>query len=133
MRLRLFDHLETQLGLRTHGRNRLPRMSVRKAPYDHTQEMSLSREAKVAVDFRISMGARHVVPDNPKGIAKGRHNVCKSFAREIVGDLREELIELWDWTCEEGIGSDMEKKLERLIRLVEGEEVDVPERARKYV
>lgn len=122
-RLRVFNHLDEILGRQTRGRDRLKRMEIVRGP-TFPEEADVARfERKVWVDYRIRIGARHCVPDTEEGIQRGREKVCRSLGREIFGDLREELIDLLEWSSEEGIGQDLEDKIERLIKLTEGQEV----------
>jgi hypothetical protein len=46
------------------------------------------------------------------------------LARHLYDDLHQELIDLWEWVCEEGVGRDVEGKLERLIKLTRGDDVE---------
>lgn len=123
MRLKLFEHLESEIIRYTPGRQRLGRMEVTPGPTFDDERAVLTMQRKAAVDYRIRVGARQVVPDTAEGHQRGKEKVAAILARHLYDDLHEELIELWEWACEQGIGTDLEEKLERLIKLTRGDDV----------
>ena len=124
MRLKLFEAMETEVGLATYGRQRIGAMSVTPRGADIDELRSLSRQRKRVVDYRIRVGARQIVPDTDQGITDGKRKVALLPANHLYDDLHKELIDLWEWACDEGIGSDLEAKLERLIKLTRGDDVE---------
>lgn len=123
MRLKLFEHLEEEIVQYSRGRKRLKRMEISPAPHLAEERCMMKSQCKAVVDYRIRVGARQVVPDTDAGRKRGREKVSNILARHLYDDLHSELIDLWEWACDEGIGADLEEKLERLIKLTRGDDV----------
>lgn len=121
MKLKVFNWLEQSVHERLVGRRR--RMNCAPYPTSPEEASRLRMQHKVAVDYRISIGARVVVPDDGVSIRLGRDRVIQLLAREMFADLTDELQDLREWAFQEGIGDDLDEKLARLISLTRGDEV----------
>ncbi|WP_147095019.1 hypothetical protein [Roseovarius sp. TE539] len=62
-------------------------------------------------------------PDVSGDQTHAREQVVRLLARELYNDLTEELINLLEWVIENNVGRDVEKKINRLISLTQGEDV----------
>lgn len=128
MRLAVFKHLEAEI---LHHRRRadntkLSRVQVMPgpAPMQHLP-VTTTMNTQQLVDYRIWIGAQKWVNegDGPKAFDEAKDRVCQMLAREIYGDLTDELLALFHWADEEGYDKAMLNRIGRLIDLTTGKDV----------
>lgn len=128
-KLKMTEYLEENILHREPRRERRGRMFISPARRSQEDVMMERAEAVRIIDYRFRIGTRVKVtagaPD--EAYREARQRVVRLFMREMFGDFVEELMDLREYVFEEGIGSDVEDRLTRIIALAHGEEVhDVP-------
>jgi hypothetical protein len=118
VKLKLINWLEEQIIHRVADNAKMSRLELTRfhdAPFEFA--------TKSVVDYRLRIGARVKCADKPGGMQLGRDRVFKLLCREIYKDLIEETHLVAEWAYQEGYDRDMTDKLERLIKLMRGEDV----------
>lgn len=122
-KLKVIDHIRDNVVNRVPERQRLGRIEV-------CSDMSLagpltaSLPAKASVNYRVTCDFHMIVDDCGSAIEEAKKNAVRALTRALYGELREELIDLLEWSMSEGIGRDLDDRIGRIIRLTEGEEVE---------
>ena len=94
--LKLFLHLERRIRYDVSVPERLGRLTVRGPVMPLPEELDQLRHTrKSVVDYRVSVGARAIYDAS----SRAEQRVKELLAREIMGDLTEELIDLQEWVC----------------------------------
>lgn len=120
MKLKLVNWLEEQILYRVADNAKMSRVELTRF---HDAPFKVKVDVKSVVDYRLRIGARHLCVDTPMGMQLGRERVFKLLCREIYKDLIEETHLVAEWAYQEGYDRDMTDKLERLIKLMHGEDV----------
>ena len=123
MRLKLFEAMEEEVMGYHAPRPWIKGLQVQQSPAYSDDAESLRMKRKVAVDYRIRVGSRRITDDTPEGVAQGKRLVAESIAQHMYGDITLELHDLLDWASDQGIGRDLENRIERLISLTRGHDV----------
>jgi hypothetical protein len=118
MKLKLINWLEEQILYRVADNAKISSLELTRF-HDAPFEVAL----KSVVDYRLRIGARMKCVDTPVGMQLGRERVFKLLCREIYKDLIEETHLVAEWAYQEGYDRGMTDKLERLIKLMHGEDV----------
>lgn len=127
MKLKIFDHLEGEILYRVADHRRISPFRVIEKRPDAAEAHSLRMRTLDVVDFRIQAGARaNVQSENPQAYAHAKERVVQILARQFYDDLKSELLDLLEWVQLEGIGQDAERRIERIICLTEGKNVEDP-------
>ena len=123
MKLKLVEWLEEQTLRRVVDQIKMGRVNlVAFRPF--SEELNTLRlEGKAVVDYRLQIGARATCDTSALGMVQGRDRVFKLLCREIYKDLIEETYLLKEWAYEGGYDDAMINKLQRLISLMHGEDV----------
>ena len=120
MRLKLAEWLEEQILDRVVDRAKVGRIKLVAA---NSFPEAIQRKESNIVDYRLQIGARVACDASALGMATGRERVFKLLCREIHKDLIEETYLLKEWAYEGGYDDAMINKLQRLISLMHGEDV----------
>ncbi len=126
MMLNLFKHLEEDMAQR---RNVLPRigMLTTTAP-ESAEAANLRASGRVKQTFRLVVQASVTTEDTERGRSEAKEKAARLLAHHLFSDVRDELADLLRHCYRTGAGHDVEKRVERLLALVDGHDApDIPE------
>jgi hypothetical protein len=118
MRMKIWKHLEAEILQRVRAPDPIPRMTIRQMEDNYSD---LTLHLRDLVDFRVTIGARAKI-DGRMDAARDR--IVRLLAGEMFGDVRGEVRRLQEWAYLEGYDEKLLRKIERIERLLEGEDVE---------
>lgn len=120
--LKIFENMESclsdeRVGSRARGLN-FSLYSIETPP-------SIKIKHLQRVTYGAEVFASILIPENDIIAEKeSRINAAHMMARFLIDDLRDEILDVLEWAQSEGIGEDLNRRLERLASLTEGNLVE---------